>query len=76
MIGSSLIPLLTAAGEHKITRLARPPSNRNNVNSHSIAWNPIDDKVNVKEVEGFDVVVHLLARIFLADGQIQKNRGY
>jgi uncharacterized protein len=59
LIGSSLIPLLTAAGEHKITRLARPPSNRNNVNSHSIVWNPINDKVNVKELEGFDVVVHL-----------------
>jgi uncharacterized protein (TIGR01777 family) len=59
LIGSSLIPLLTAAGEHKITRLARPPSNRNNTNSHSIVWDPSDDKVNVKELEGFDVVVHL-----------------
>jgi uncharacterized protein (TIGR01777 family) len=59
LIGSSLIPLLTAAGEHKITRLARPPSNRNNTNSHSIVWDPSDDKVNVKELEGFDVVFHL-----------------
>lgn len=59
LIGSSLIPLLTAAGEHKITRLARPLSNHNNTNSHSIVWDPSDDKVNVKELEGFDVVVHL-----------------
>src|SRR5918994_1474586 len=59
LIGSSLIPLLTAAGEHKITRLARPSSNRNNTNSHSIVWNPSEDKVNVKDLEGFDVVVHL-----------------
>src|SRR5215216_1996224 len=59
LIGSSLIPLLTAAGEHKITRLARPLSNRSNTNSHSIVWDPSDDKVNVKELEGFDVVVHL-----------------
>jgi uncharacterized protein (TIGR01777 family) len=61
LIGSSLIPLLTAAGEHKITRLARPPSNRNNNNTnlHSIIWDPREDKVNVKELEGFDVVVHL-----------------
>ena len=59
LIGSSLIPLLTAAGEHKITRLARPSSNRNNTNSHSIVWNPSEDKVNVKDLEGFDVVIHL-----------------
>jgi uncharacterized protein (TIGR01777 family) len=59
LIGSSLVPLLTAAGEHKITRLSRPSSNRNNTNSHSIVWDPSDDKVNVKELEGFDVVIHL-----------------
>ena len=59
LIGSSLIPLLTAAGEHKITRLAKPQSNCNNTNSHSIVWDPSDDKVNVKDLEGFDVVVHL-----------------
>ena len=59
LIGSSLIPLLTAAGEHKIRRLVRPSSNRNNTNSHSIVWDPSDAKVNVKELEGFDVVVHL-----------------
>src|SRR5918992_330254 len=59
LIGSSLIPLLTAAGEHKITRLTRPSSNRNNTNSHSIVWNPGEGKVNVKDLEGFDVVIHL-----------------
>jgi uncharacterized protein (TIGR01777 family) len=59
LIGSSLVPLLTAAGEHTITRLARPSSDRNNTNSHSIVWDPSDDKVNVKELEGFDVVIHL-----------------
>ncbi len=59
LIGSSLIPLLTAAGEHKITRLARHPSSRNYTHSHSIVWDPSEDKVNVKELEGFDVVVHL-----------------
>ena len=59
LIGSSLIPLLTAAGEHKIRRLVRPSSNRNNTNSHSMVWNPNDGKVNVKDLEGFDVVIHL-----------------
>ena len=59
LIGSSLIPLLSAAGEHKITRLTRPRSNPNNTDSHSIVWDPSNDKVNVKELEGFDVVVHL-----------------
>ena len=59
LIGSSLIPLLTAAGEHKITRLARRGSNHNHANSHSIVWDPSDNKINVKELEGFDVVIHL-----------------
>lgn len=59
LIGSSLIPLLTAAGEHKITRLRRTSSDRNNPNSHSIVWDPDNDKVNLKELEGFDVVIHL-----------------
>ena len=39
--------------------MAKPQSNCNNTISHSIVWDPSDDKVNVKDLEGFDVVVHL-----------------
>jgi uncharacterized protein len=59
LIGSSLIPLLTAAGEHKITRLERPSSRRNDIRSHSLLWDPSSDKVNLNDLEGFDTVVHL-----------------
>ncbi|MDQ3836578.1 MAG: hypothetical protein M3270_06555 [Thermoproteota archaeon] len=47
LIGSSLIPLLTAAGEHKITRLTRPSSRLNTTNMHSVAWGVSDGKVDV-----------------------------
>jgi uncharacterized protein (TIGR01777 family) len=59
LIGSSLIPLLAAAGEHKVTRLERPSSRRNDIRSRSLFWDPSSDKVNLKDLEGFDVVIHL-----------------
>lgn len=59
LIGSSLIPMLTAVGEHKITRLKRPSSRRTDIHSHSLLWDPASDKVNLKDLEGFDTVVHL-----------------
>ncbi|HJU34043.1 MAG TPA: TIGR01777 family oxidoreductase [Nitrososphaera sp.] len=59
LIGSSLIPMLTAAGEHRITRLERPSSRHNDIRSHSLLWDPARDKVNLKDLEGFDTVVHL-----------------
>jgi uncharacterized protein (TIGR01777 family) len=59
LIGSSLIPLLTAAGEHKITRLTRDSSSLNTTNMDSIAWDISDGKVDTKDLEGFDVVIHL-----------------
>ena len=59
LIGSSLIPLLTAAGEQKITRLERPSSRHNDKSSHSLLWDPSSDKVNLNDLEGFDTVVPL-----------------
>jgi uncharacterized protein (TIGR01777 family) len=59
LIGSSLIPMLTAAGEQKITRLERPSSKRNSRRSHSLFWDPTGDNVHLKDLEGFDTVIHL-----------------
>ena len=59
LIGSSLIPLLTAAGEHKITRLTRLSSRHNTTKTHSIVWDLSNGKVDIKDLEGFDVVIHL-----------------
>ena len=62
LIGSSLVPLLKVAGEHKITRLSRPSSNQDYQHLASdavIVWDPNNDKINARDLEGFDVVIHL-----------------
>ena len=71
LIGSALIPLLTNIGKHKITRLVRrsinnnnmkmysPTLNKNNDNEKTIYWNPEHKKLNPRELEGFDIIIHL-----------------
>jgi len=67
LIGSSLIPLLTNVGRHKITRLVRKVNNNNMGSSpttnkedkKSIFWYPEYDKLDHHELEGFDIIIHL-----------------
>jgi uncharacterized protein len=63
LIGSALIPLLTNLGEHKITRLVRnnksKHSSLNIYNEKTIYWDPEHKKLNHKDLEGFDIVIHL-----------------
>jgi uncharacterized protein len=70
LIGSSLIPLLTCIGRHKITRLVRKAVNNNNNNMDSLSetnkediksifWDPHYNKLDPHELEGFDIVIHL-----------------
>jgi uncharacterized protein len=67
LIGSSLIPLLTNVGRHKITRLERKVNNNNMGSSpttnkedkKSIFWYPEYDKLDHNELEGFDIIIHL-----------------
>lgn len=83
LIGSSLIPLLTNIGRHKITRLVRKVNNNNMGLSHttkkedkkSIFWYPEYDKLDHHELEGFDIIIHLAGEnIFGRWTDIKKQR--
>lgn len=54
MVGSALIPMLTAGG-HKVSRLVR----RRAVNEGEVAWDPVSGDIDRERLEGFDAVVHL-----------------
>ena len=83
LIGSSLIPLLTNVGRHKITRLVRKVNNNNMGSSpttnkedkKSIFWYPEYDKLDHHELEGFDIIIHLAGEnIFGRWTDIKKQR--
>ena len=83
LIGSSLIPLLTNVGRHKITRLVRKINNNNTYSSpttnkedkKSIFWYPEYDKLDHNELEGFDIIIHLAGEnIFGRWTDIKKQR--
>jgi uncharacterized protein len=84
LIGSSLIPLLTSIGRHKITRLVRKINNSSNIglnhptnkeDKKSIFWYPEYDKLDHHELEGFDIIIHLAGEnIFGRWTDIKKQR--
>ena len=83
LIGSSLIPLLTNIGGHKITRLVRKINNNNmyirsttnKEDKKSIFWYPEHDKLDHNELEGFDIIIHLAGEnIFGRWTDIKKQR--
>ena len=83
LIGSSLIPLLTNIGGHKITRLVRKINNNNmysrsttnKEDKKSIFWYPEYDKLDHNELEGFDIIIHLAGEnIFGRWTDIKKQR--
>ncbi|MEW6237455.1 MAG: TIGR01777 family oxidoreductase [Candidatus Omnitrophota bacterium] len=55
LIGSQLVPFLTAAG-HDVFMLTRAPSSENN---RCIHWNPAAGELDLSRLEGFDAVIHL-----------------
>lgn len=55
LIGSALIPFLTAQG-HDVMRLVRAKSNSR---AHDIFWNPYAEILDKNDLEGIDAVVHL-----------------
>ncbi len=83
LIGSSLIPLLTNIGRHKITRLVRKVNNNNmslrpgtkKEDKKSMFWYPEYDKLDHHELEGFDIIIHLAGEnIFGRWTDIKKQR--
>lgn len=55
LIGSALVPLLTAAG-HRVARLVREP---NDARPDAIAWDPVAGRIDRVALERCDAVVHL-----------------
>lgn len=86
LIGSSLIPLLTSIGRHKISRLVRKVINNNNMDllpetnkedKKTIFWDPQYNKLDPYELEGFDIIIHLAGEnIFGRWTDIKKQRIY
>ena len=54
LIGSALIPVLTAEG-HTVVRLVR----RRSRNDSDILWNPAAGTINLPDLENFDAAIHL-----------------
>jgi len=83
LIGSSLIPLLTSIGIHKISRLVRKANNNNmdllpetnKEDKKTIFWDPQYNKLDPYELEGFDIIIHLAGEnIFGRWTDIKKQR--
>jgi uncharacterized protein len=55
LIGSALVPSLTAAG-HQVTRLVRP---KTRPGTGQVVWDPDAGRLDPASIEGFDAVVHL-----------------
>lgn len=55
LIGSALVPALTAAGHRPIRLVRRTPK----AGADEIRWMPADDELDTESLEGVDAVVHL-----------------
>jgi uncharacterized protein len=53
LVGSALVPCLSAGG-HQVVRVVRVPSGNNEV-----FWDPSRGEIDLTKLEGFDAVVHL-----------------
>ncbi|MCS6884620.1 MAG: TIGR01777 family oxidoreductase [Acidobacteriota bacterium] len=62
LIGSSLLPMLTAAGHRVISLVRRTPSEQ------EIFWDPSAGTIEREKMEGFDAVIHLAGEN-IADGR-------
>ncbi|MDN5868756.1 MAG: TIGR01777 family oxidoreductase, partial [Candidatus Nitrosocosmicus sp.] len=59
LIGSSLIPLLQTVGEHQVIRMVRHSSSNTHSDLQVVKWDPEKDKINLDDLEGYDVIIHL-----------------
>lgn len=56
LVGSALVPVLTAAG-HSVVRLSR--SQPKPGDPSTLTWNPSQGQIPADQLEGFDAVIHL-----------------
>ena len=69
LIGTQLVAFLDT-GDHEVWRLVRRESDPN---KNEITWNPSKGEINAKELEGFDVVIHL-GGVGIGDKRWSKKR--
>jgi NAD dependent epimerase/dehydratase family enzyme len=55
-----LIPLLQTVGNHNVVRLTRPSSTVSYLDPlKSITWDPYNQNIDLKNMNGFDTIIHL-----------------
>lgn len=59
LIGTALVPFLNAAGDHQVTRMVRPSSIYSNNEQHVVKWDPDKEKIDIDELEGYDIIINL-----------------
>ncbi|HSA74964.1 MAG TPA: TIGR01777 family oxidoreductase [Candidatus Nitrosocosmicus sp.] len=59
LIGSALVPFLSTVGDHHVTRMVRPSSTYRNNNPYAVKWDPDKGKIEINDLEGYDVIIHL-----------------
>ena len=69
LIGTQLVAFLDT-GDHEVWRLVRRESDPN---KNEITWNPDKGEIDSKELEGFDVVIHL-GGVGIGDKRWSKKR--
>ena len=69
LIGTQLVAFLDT-GNHEVWRLVRRVADSN---KNEISWNPDKGEINAKELEGFDVVIHL-GGVGIGDKRWSKKR--
>ncbi len=73
-IGSHLIPLLTTAG-HRVVRIVRgSPDMDPGLAERCIGWEPMEGRIDPKDLEGMDAVIHLAGESIFARWNEQKRR--
>jgi uncharacterized protein (TIGR01777 family) len=68
MLGSALIPFLTAGG-HRVVRLVRRPI----PGEETVLWNPAAGELDAAQLEDFDAFIHLSGE-YIADGRWTKGK--
>jgi uncharacterized protein (TIGR01777 family) len=58
LVGSALIPVLTAAG-HQVVRLVRQTSRTANDGTLAVPWDPEQGQLDASDLEGVDAVINL-----------------
>jgi len=59
LIGSALVPFLNTVGKHHVTRMVRPSSAYINNNHNIVYWDPDNGKIDINNLEGYDIIIHL-----------------